>query len=496
VGACLPAVLVGMIGASAALADQTPPPLPDQHNIPTNAVSGNVTFLDNVRGVSPGYSSLNFIHYDKYNSDFMFANGTGGLSVWSLKDPAHPSFAAQIAAADLEVPGDTQARFWEGENMTVDPQRKLVFMSRDPRGFGGTLSTGQSGVYIIDVKDPYHPNVVTFHPIPAGHTSTCINDCQYLWTVGPYSTGTPGNDPSWFPQPPYSQKRGGVPVWVTNITDPKHPFTYSKPVDVGHFAGQTSYDHSVDVDRNGVAWVAGEGGDLGYWTRGLHFDPVTGTKRVATAYDPVPYAGGTSPLVDPTQDDFFGYFDHNAQHITQKIGDYPAGDLLFITNENIIACPQAGQLKIVSLQGSYDGEGWKATPQDPFELKLIGHYTAWGQQGSDTNPNASCSAHWFTVNGNVITQAWYAQGVRFIDVSDPANPKQVGYFRVPSGTDGVTAGSASAPYWHNGLVYVADYRRGVDVLRFDGQITGHPEGICWNSCNDASVAPPRSTASH
>jgi len=49
----------------------------------------------------------------------------------------------------------------------------------------------------------------------------------------------------------------------------------------------------------------------------------------------------------------------------------------------------------------------------------------------------------------------------------------------------VTAGPASAPYWHNGLVYVADYRRGVDVLRFDGKITGNPDGkICWDSCDN------------
>ena len=40
--------------------------------------------------------------------------------------------------------------------------------------------------------------------------------------------------------------------------------------------------------------------------------------------------------MNPTQDDFFGYFDHNAQHITQKVGNYPAGDLLYVTNENII----------------------------------------------------------------------------------------------------------------------------------------------------------------
>ena len=38
--------------------------LDDVHNIPTNAVAGDVTFLDNVQGVS-GYSGLNFIHYAK-----------------------------------------------------------------------------------------------------------------------------------------------------------------------------------------------------------------------------------------------------------------------------------------------------------------------------------------------------------------------------------------------------------------------------------------------
>jgi hypothetical protein len=480
--ACL---TIGLVGAGPARAQA---PLSDTDNIPTNADSSNVTFLDNTLGVSPGYSALNFIHYDQYG-DFMFGNGTGGLSVWSLADPKQPSYVANITAHDLRVDGDTRDRFWEGENMTVDPKRKLVFLSRDPRGFGGTLTTGTSGVYIVDVKDPYHPQVITFHPIPAGHTSTCINDCHYLWTVGPYQTATPGNDPSWFPQPAYSEKRGGVPVWVTDVSDPAHPFTYDKPIDLDRFDGQTAYDHSVDVDRNGVAWVAGEGGDRGYWTSGDHWDPVQKKNRVATAYDPVPYAGGTTPLTNPTQDDFFGYFDHNAQHITQKVGNYPAGDLLYVTNENILDCQHAGELKIVSLSGSYNGEAWRSTPQNPFRLQLVGHWTVNGKPGEADSNN--CSAHWFTVNGNTIAQAWYAEGTRIIDASDPANPTQVGYFRIPNDTaNGIIGGSASATYWHNGLIYVADYRRGVDVLRFDGQITGTPEGICWNSCDKATVSVP------
>ena len=127
-----------------------------------------------------------------------------------------------------------------------------------------------------------------------------------------------------------------MPIWVTDISDPAHPYTYPTPLDTARFDGQTGYVHSVDVDRNGVAWASGEGGVRGYYTVGTHYDPVKKVTRVATAFDPIPYAGGTTPLVNPTQDDFFGYFDHNAQHITQKVGNYPSGDLLYVTNENII----------------------------------------------------------------------------------------------------------------------------------------------------------------
>lgn len=80
------------------------PVLDDVHNVPTTAVKSNVTFLDNVKGVS-GYSGLNFISYDKYGYDFMFANGTGGLAVWSLKDPEHPALVSTITAAQLRQPG-------------------------------------------------------------------------------------------------------------------------------------------------------------------------------------------------------------------------------------------------------------------------------------------------------------------------------------------------------------------------------------------------------
>ena len=138
----------------------------------------------------------------------MFGDGTAGLTIWSLKDPARPLFVSalpnddKIAGIDekheLRRGADAHGaedpvnqRFYEGENPTVDSRRKLAFLARDPRSFGnGNHPGGRTGLYIIDVKDPFRPEVLTYHWVPAGHTATCINDCRYLWSVGPANNGS------------------------------------------------------------------------------------------------------------------------------------------------------------------------------------------------------------------------------------------------------------------------------------------------------------------
>ena len=97
----------------------------------------------------PGYSALNFLRYENLGYDILVANGTAGLSVWSLKDPAHPKFISQVSVSALgTATGETLPRFWEGENMTVDSRRKLAFLSKDQ---------GRKGILTVDLKDPWTP---------------------------------------------------------------------------------------------------------------------------------------------------------------------------------------------------------------------------------------------------------------------------------------------------------------------------------------------------
>jgi hypothetical protein len=92
-------------------------------------------------------------------------------------------------------------------------------------------------------------------------------------------------------------------------------------------------------------------------------------------------------------------------------------------------------------------------------MRVLDTWTPEGQEGS----TGCASAHYFADRGDsMLAYAFYGQGTRFLDVSDPKDIRQVGYFR-PNGA------STWAAYWHNGYVFIADNARGVDIVRFNGE---------------------------
>lgn len=282
--------------------------------------------------------------------------------------------------------------------------------------------------------------------MPSGHTTECVNKCQFLWSGGPFHSGVGHQPRSW----------NGQPVWVTGVANPFAPYTYPRPVDTLRNDGVTDYVHSIDVGFRGIAWTSGAGGVHGFYTTGRRYDRSSGRTRLATAYDPIPYAGG-KVIQQPE-----GFtFDHNAYQIPQAVGGFKAGGLLLVTDEDFSnTCAQQGRLLVVSLAGSY-GANWLKQNPDP-RLRVIGQYGPVGQPGQQRT--TACSAHWFNPlpgvgDGTIIVEAFYGQGTRFIDYSNPRHPVQVGYF-APAGK------VAAVPAFHDGLVYAASYSNGIDVLHF------------------------------
>jgi hypothetical protein len=449
---------------------------------PAFAVSKNVERVKTLPG-GKWATAINFLNYG--GKDVMMVTGRFGLQSYSLADPANPQLLDQITSQDLELPGDPPtdftvnepggdpvSTFWQNEDMDVDQARKLVLISRDPRSYRGSTSrepgnadangaTNIAGVYIVDAKNPADLKLTAFQQLPTGHTTTCINDCQWLWTGGPAATTAQQ-------QPPLNWA-GGRPLIVTDLRDPAHPVAHPmEPVDLFRRDGVTAYSHDVQVDDMGIAWVSGEGGTRGYWTQGTHRDPLTGQTRAATPLNPIPYGGGGFAKSE-TNDDTGG-FEHNAE---RPVGPnapraYRNGEYLLATEEDFadpdLGCSKQGHFNIASLEGSYDGEAWRSTAKHKFRLKTVGSWAPYKQEGSRPiggpyAPGADfCSAHYFDVRGTTVAYAWYGEGTRFLDISDPKHPKQIAYWR-PDDT------LVWASYFRGDYIYTADHVRGIDVLR-------------------------------
>ena len=446
-----------------------------------SAASKNVQHLDTLPEAKNA-TAINFMEYSD-RPDVMLVTGRFGLKSYSLSDPANPVLLDQVTAENLRLKGDPPvdfspdsapfSTFWQNEDMDLDQQRKLALLSRDPRAYAGSTSrepgepdpngaTNIAGVYVIDANDPARLRLLSFQQLPTGHTTTCINGCQWLWTGGPASTTHQRDVLGW---------TFGRPIIVTDLSDPRRPQAHPMdPVDLFRRDGVTAYSHDVQVDAAGIAWVSGDGGTRGYWTSGTHFDPLEQQNRAATPLDPIPYAGGGLPgtiTADQT-----GGFEHNASRpvgSSAPQGDprYARGELLLATEEDFNppknACRDRGQFSISSLEGSFNGEAWRSTPENPFRLTTVGTWNPYKKEGSRPNnqyhPFAEfCSAHYFDVDGSTVTYAWYGEGTRFLDISDPANPAQFAYWRPDDGI-------VWASYLHEGHVYTADRTRGVDVLK-------------------------------
>ena len=124
-----------------------------------------------------------------------------------------------------------------------------------------------------------------------------------------------------------------------------------------------------------------------------------------------------------------------------------AGNVLIGTEEDFDGtCDQMGRLVLSDITDSAAGEpAVNSTPETAVE-------------------STECSAHYFELRKSALAQAWYAQGLRVIDVSDARDVRQVGYFRVATG-DAETDSLSWDVAWRGNLIYLFDMNRGIEILR-------------------------------
>lgn len=295
------------------------------------------------------------------------------------------------------------------QNEWVDTNGEILLISAD-----NVIGVG-SIVYVIDVSLPQAPLLRSTVFVANGHTATCIADCTFIWA------------------------RGGD---VIDIRDPANP----------EYLGQLPYmRHHTDVDEAGLAWTDG------------HHVIDTNDYGIHNALNPTVVANSGAY-------GWHGSLRPEAARATPTgLGNatIDPGELVIGTDEVWLAvdnnlCQSDGPFKT----------SWFRRVNGEHRVQLL---DTW-RVGQGTLPDAkpagavACSSHWFDWHDGVVANGWYEQGVRFLDVSNPRDIRQIGYF-MPAVTEAwgarfheVTEGPLPGLY-----VYSFDAVRGIDVLRFTGE---------------------------
>ena len=137
--------------------------------------------------------------------------------------------------------------------------------------------------------------------------------------------------------------------------------------------------------------------------------------------------------------------------------------MLAVTEEDYLrpGCEGQGSIQTWRITGSRNSDG-------TTKLELLDYWTTEVNElanASGRSPaTGNCSAHWFDEDRGLLAQGWYDQGVRFIDISDPRNIRQVGYY-ADTGTFWAAYFAPSDPSGQ--IVYGLDTAGGIDILRID-----------------------------
>ena len=389
---------------------------------PPGRKSGNVAWL-----ASLAEPSVISAHFD---GDKMFVSTLRGLSVYDIADPAAPQLIGV-----LPLP------HFENEDVDMDLGRDFVLISNDP-------TEGKGILYVISVADPANPQLIgqmdtgitdlvidpTFGFLPpnygTGHTASCVAvppvDCRYVYLAG---------------------TRFGIDI--VDMADPTAPAyatprNFPAPEATGGLA-----THDVQFDRAGHALITGAGGTAIYDITNPLLPVLLARTDEQGQSDYATDLGADGS----TLNDLVHHNSHRLPNSSLLVPEGPLGsdsDVLVITEEDYSrpTCEGAGSVQT-----------WRRGVDN-----VIRNLDAWPVE-IDPARTTLCSAHYFDEDGGLLAQGWYEQGTRFLDVTDPTDIREVGYW-IPQ--KNVTWGALFSPTDpQRETVYSLDHPRGIDVLRID-----------------------------
>jgi len=379
-----------------------------------------------------------------------------GTSIIDVRNPRKPRLAARIVLPDVEshshkvlVSGDLMVvnsqrhrrNFFRKSEKLQEIEAKLSFDKKKPddkeiaEAMGikpqeveilraeRTYEYQHGGFRIYSIANPANPREICFQPTGGMGAHGFDFDGQYCY-VSTEMTGF----------------RGNILV-IYDLSDPGRPKEVSRWCLPGQEAGDSKLTSQLDgnwlhhaLKSGNILWAACS--HAGIWAI-----DITDITRPVTAgtynyHPPFPESTHTVMAIPQT------YQGRNlALAIDEEHDNHPRGQ------------PHAA-LWICDVHQTDD-----IKPLSVFEVSELD--SPWSRSGSRFGASQIVEHP----TGDLVYAAWFAGGLRIVDISDPASPREYGYF-IPPPAPGLPAPqSMDVEVDERGIIYLLDRNLGLDILK-------------------------------
>lgn len=333
-----------------------------------------------------------------------------GTTIVDMSDPRNPR---QIARLDMPAG-------WHSHKVRV--ANDIMVVNHEKQGDQGDPEFG-GGLAIYDVKNPADPRLISKWMTAGRGVHRYDFDGRYAY-ISPTAEGYIGNI-----------------VMILDLQDP------AKPQEVGRWwipgqwqAGGEDYPwHDWVPPRCHHPMRRGDRLYVSYWHHGFFILDISDMSKPSLIS-----AVNTSPS-----------FPHPTHTCLPMPNLLKGRDVMIVADEDV-----------AKLWDSAPAFTWIYDITNESNPTAISTFQVEGVDidGAPQPPMTGCHQPSERFSSTVIPFAWFAQGLRLIDIADPFQPKEVGHFTpdIPKGYERPSSNDVTID--DRGLVYLLDRHHGVDVI--------------------------------
>jgi hypothetical protein len=273
----------------------------------------------------------------------------------------------------------------------------------------GTQADTLQGMAVYDVSDPANPEFQSFYDtqFPV-HNSFLHDGIAYLT----------------------ANNRAGNPVVLVDVTG-------DSPTEVGRWS-------VLDHDEK---W-----GQVHWYLRTAHDIYVQGDTMYIAMWDAGTWLVDVSDPANPSYVNHFGHYDYEELTAIENPGRegtmVPGNSHYVAVNDDASILASGAEAWEIDTTDEDDGQGgidlWDVSdPQNPEKLSFI----AAPPTPNGTRRGTWTTSHNFDFHGDRLYTSWYEGGVKIHDVSDPASPEELTWWRQPGKAKYWTAQFASEDFF-------------------------------------------------